>query len=326
VTIDRRQILGLGLAMPTLLRAATATAQPRWPARAVTIVVPFGAGGAADTVVRAVYARVAEIAGQPVVVDNRTGGNTVIGMQHAFQQPHDGYTFLIASSQILVNPVLMRDLPLDLRTSFQPVTRLARFPQVLAVRRDFPANTLQEFIAHARQNPGRVNYGTPPGAGMGQMAGEHLAKRAGIQLQHVAYRLATDAAREAATGTLDAVILTTSTIKPHLDAGRVRILGVTSTERSAMLPDVPTFAEQGLTGFSLDDWSGLFAPNGVPQPIVAQMRSLVAEAIRHPPVVQRLSALGAVLVGDETAAFASWLNEQRTLLEQLIRDANITLG
>jgi tripartite-type tricarboxylate transporter receptor subunit TctC len=309
---DRRRILGLGLAAPALLCAAPVAAQPRWPARAVTIVVPFGAGGAADTVVRAIYARVSEQIGQPVVVDNRTGGNTVIGMQHA--------------SQILVNPILMRDLPLDLRTSFQPVTRLARFPQVLAVRRDFPANSLQEFIAYARQNPGRVNYGTPPGAGMGQMAGEHLAKRAGIQLQHVAYRLATDAAREVATGTLDAVVLTTSTIKPHLDAGRVRILGITSSERSAMLPDVPTFAEQGLTGFSLDDWSGLFAPSGVPQPIVAQMRALAAEAVKHPPVVQRLSALGAVLVGDDTAVFASWLNEQRALLEQLIRDANITLG
>jgi tripartite-type tricarboxylate transporter receptor subunit TctC len=325
-TLDRRTLLRLALAAPALAGLRPAAAQQRaWPSRQITIVVPYGPGGAADTVCRAVFARVSEIVGVPIVVDNRTGGNTVIGSQHAVQQPHDGYTFLVNSSQLLVNPVLMTNLPLDFRTAFLPVTRLARFPQVLAVRRDFPANNLQEFIAYARQRPGAVNYGTPPGAGMGQMAGELLQARAGIRIQHVAYRLATDAAREVASGTLDAVILTTSTIAPHLQAGRVRILGVGSAERSPFLPEVPTFAEQGLTGFSMDDWSGLFAPGGVPQPIVARMQALVAEAARDAGVVQRLSALGSVLVADDPAQFGSWLAEQRALLEQLIQDANITL-
>ncbi|WP_270933357.1 Bug family tripartite tricarboxylate transporter substrate binding protein [Falsiroseomonas oryzae] len=325
-SLERRPLLAAALAMPALLHGRMASAQRAWPSRSVTIVVPYGPGGAADTVCRAVFARVADIVGQPVVVDNRTGGNTVIGSQHAFQQPHDGYTFLVNSSQLLVNPVLMTNLPLDFRTAFLPVTRLARFPQVLAVRRDFPAASLQEFIVHARQRPGAVNYGTPPGAGMGQMAGELLQARAGIRIQHVAYRLATDAAREVATGTLDAVILTTSTINPYLQGGRVRVLGVTSAERSPMLPDVPTFAEQGLPGFSMEDWSGLFAPSGVPQPVIARMQAVVAEAARDQAVIQRLSAVGSILVADEPAQFASWLNEQRTLLEQLIRDANITLS
>jgi tripartite-type tricarboxylate transporter receptor subunit TctC len=324
--MNRRGMLGLCLGAPALIATGAARAQPAWPARSVTIVVPYGPGGAADTVVRAVFVRVAELIGQNVIVDNRTGGNTVIGSMHAFQQPHDGYTFLVNSSQLLVNPILMTNLPLDYRTAFVPVTRLARFPQVLAVRRDFPANNLQEFIAHARTRPGQVNYGTPPGAGMGQMAGELLQKMTGVRLQHVAYRLATDAAREVASGTLDAVILTTSTIRPHLDAGRVRILGVPSTQRSPALPDVPTFQEQGLAGFSMDDWSGLFAASGTPQPIIARMHRAIAEASQHPPVVQRLSALGSVLVADDPAEFASWLNGQRTLLEQLIREANITLG
>ena len=323
--LDRRGLLGLCMAAPAVLCTSPAAAQRAWPSRNVTIVVPYGPGGAADTVCRAIFARVAETLGQTFVIDNRTGGNTVIGAQHALQQPHDGYTFLVNSSQLLVNPVLMTNLPLDFRTAFVPVTRLARFPQVLAVRRDFPAANLQEFIAHARQRPGAVNYGTPPGAGMGQMTGELLQARTGIRIQHVAYRLATDAAREVASGTLDAVILTTSTIQPHLQAGRVRILGLTSAERSPVLPDVPTFAEQGLQGFSMDDWSGLFAPSGVPQPIIARMQALVAEAARDAAVIQRLSAVGSVLVADEPAQFGSWLNEQRSLLEQLIRDANIRL-
>lgn len=324
--VNRRGMLGLCLGLPALIGARGAAAQPAWPARSLTIVVPYGPGGAADTVCRAVFARVSEIIGQPVIVDNRTGGNTVIGANHAFQQPHDGYTFLVNSSQLLVNPVLMTNLPLDFRTAFAPVTRLARFPQVLAVRRDFPAANLQEFIAYARPRPGQVTYGTPPGAGMGQMAGELLQKMADIRVQHVAYRLATDAAREVATGTLDSVILTTSTIRPYLDAGRVRILGVTSAQRSTMLPEVATFQEQGLPGFSMDDWSGLFAGSGTPRPIITQLHRVIAEAAQHPPVIQRLGALGSELVADEPAQFASWLNEQRSLLEQLIREANITLG
>jgi tripartite-type tricarboxylate transporter receptor subunit TctC len=292
----------------------------------VTIVVPYGPGGAADTVCRAVFGRVSELLGQPVVVDNRTGGNTMIGSVYAHQQAHDGHAFLVNSSQILVNPVLMTSLPLDLRTAFAPVTRLARFPQVIAVRRDFPASNLAEFIEHARRNPAAVNYGTPPGAGMGQMAGELLAKRAGIRLQHVAYRLATDAARETAAGSLDCCILTTSTIQPYVQSNRVRVLGVTSAERSPVLPDVPALTELGFPGFRMEDWSGLFAPGGVPQPVISRMHALVAEAARDPAVVQRLSALGSVLVADDPATFGTWLDEQRGLLEQIIRDASITLG
>lgn len=324
--LKRRGMLGLCLGVPALIGPGRARAQAAWPTRNVTIVVPYGPGGAADTVCRAVFARVSEILGQAVVIDNRTGGNTVIGAQYAFQQPHDGYTFFVNSSQLLVNPVLMTNLPLNLRTAFVPVTRLARFPQVLAVRHDFPAATLQEFIAHARTRPGEVNYGTPPGAGMGQMTGELLQKMTGIRLQHVAYRLATDAARDVGAGTLDAAIMTTSTIRPFVQSGRVRILGLTSAQRSPALPDVPTFQEQGLAGFSMDDWSGLFAGSGTPAPIIARMHAVIAEASRSPAVVERLSALGSVLVADEPAEFGAWLEGQRTLLEQLIREANITLG
>ncbi|HEV7268241.1 MAG TPA: tripartite tricarboxylate transporter substrate binding protein [Falsiroseomonas sp.] len=324
--LNRRGVLGLCLGAPVLVGAGTARAQPAWPAKGLTIVVPYGAGGAADTVCRTVFARVSELLGQPVVIDNRTGGNTVIGSAHAFQQPHDGYTFLVNSSQLLVNPILLTNLPLDFRTAFTPVTRLAAFPQVLAVRRDFPAANLQEYIAHARTRPGQVNYGTPPGAGMGQMAGELLQKMNGVRLQHVAYRLATDAAREVAAGGLDSAIMTTSTIRPYAEGARVRIIGVTSARRSGALPDVPTFQEQGQQGFSMEDWSGLFAGNGTPQPIIARLQGVIAAATRHPPVVERLSALGSVLVADEPEQFASWLNGQRVLLEQLIREANITLG
>jgi tripartite-type tricarboxylate transporter receptor subunit TctC len=324
--LDRRGMLGLSLGVGAAMRTGAAFAQPAWPARNVTIIVPYGPGGAADTVCRAVFARVSEIIGQAVIIDNRTGGNTLIGAQHAFQQPHDGYTFFVNSSQILVNPVLMTNLPIDLRTAFVPVTRLSRFPQVLAVRQDFPAASLQEFIAHARGRPGNVTFGTPPGAGMGQMAGELLQQMTGVRLQHVAYRLATDAARDVGAGTLDAVIMTTSTIRPFVQSGRVRVLGVASAQRSPALPDVPTFQEQGLAGFSMDDWSGLFAGSGTPQPIIARMQAVIAEASRNPAVIERLSALGSVLVADEPAQFAAWLEGQRALLEKLIREANITLG
>jgi tripartite-type tricarboxylate transporter receptor subunit TctC len=332
--IDRRAALGLAPAAAALaaLAAARADAQPAqpeagaWPTRPVRIIVAFGPGGAADTATRAFGARMSETLRQQIVVENRTGGNSVIAGSATLQSPRDGYTFLIDAAQQLTNPLLVSDLPFDYRTAFVPVSQFVYFPQVIAVRRDFPAATIEEFVAYARANPGRVTYGTPPAAGMAHMAGEVLMRDLDFRMTHAPYRAATDAARDVGSGNLDAVLLTTSTIRPIAQAGRARVLAVTSARRSAAYPDAPAIAERLLPGFEMNDWMGLFAATGVPAPIVARMGAAAADAARDTGVRARLEPLGAELVGSTPDEFAAFLTRQREVLARVIREANIRLG
>ena len=206
------------------------------------------------------------------------------------------------------------------------MTKLSDFPQVVAVKQELAAKTLQEYVAAAKAKPGTISYGTPPAAGMGQMAGEELQRRADIKLIHAPYRGGADAARDIGAGAIDSVIITTSSIRPPLAAGRVRILAVTSLKRVAIFPDVPTVAEAGYPGYDMIDWNGLFAATGTPPELIAHMQAVSAEAIKDAKVKERLDAAGAVLTPNTPAEFKAWLEEQRTLLGKLIIAGNIKLG
>ena len=322
-TISRRAALALGVAAPFIARGAAA--QDAWPNRPIRLVIPFTAGGGGDSALRPLAAKMSEILGQNIVVENRTGGNAVIAA-NAVLQARDGYTFLVDAANQVTNPLLLRDLPFDYRTAFVPVTQTARFPQVLALKTDFPARTVQEFIEHAKANPGRVSVGTPPAAGAGHLALALLEQRADIRLLHAPYRGGADAARDIMGGSIDSMILTSSTARPPIETGRARPIALTGAERLATLPGVPTLAEAGFPGFDMDDWNGLFAPAGTPATVVARLQSAVAEACRDPGVLARMAPLGTVLVGQSTPDFATWLDNQREVVTRVIREANITLG
>jgi tripartite-type tricarboxylate transporter receptor subunit TctC len=321
VSLPRRLLLGAALGTPVIARA-----QGGWPQRPVRWVVAFAAGGAADTAARSAAAKAQEIIGQSIVIENRTGGNAVIAAQAVLQSPPDGYSFLVDAANQLTNPLLMRDLGFDYRTAFAPVSQIASFPQVIAVKQDFPARTIAEFIAMARAAPSTISYGTPPAAGMAHLAGELFQRLAGIKLVHAPYRGGADAARDIAAGVLDAVLITTSSIRPPVQAGRARVLAVTSPQRTAAFPDAPTLAESGFPGYDMNDWNGLFAATGVPQPIVLTMAAAVAEACRDPATRARMDPLGAEMVGSTPEGFATWLEAQRPVVARVIRDAGITLG
>jgi tripartite-type tricarboxylate transporter receptor subunit TctC len=297
-----------------------------WPKGPVRWVVAYAAGGAADTVARNIGARVSEIIGQQVLIDNRTGGNSLVAETAVLQAPKDGHTFLVDAANQLTNEFLIKDIPFNYEKTWLPVTLLSLFPQVLAVKDEFPARTLKEYIDAAKAKPDTISYGTPPAAGMAQMAGEELQKRAGIKLIHTPYRGGADAARDIGAGSIDSVIITTSSIRPPLAAKKVRILAVTSAKRASTFPDVPTIAESGYPGFDLNDWNGLFAAEGVPQPLIQRMQQVVVEACKDAKVKERLDPSGAELVANTPAEFGAWLKAQRALLGQLIKDANIKLG
>ena len=323
MTTTRRALLGAGLATPFLARHGWA--QAKWPSGPLRWVVAYAAGGAADTVARNVGARVSEIVGQQVIIDNRTGGNSLVAATAVMQAPRDGMTFLVDAANQVTNEYLIKDIPFNYEKTWIPVTRLADFPQVLAVKADFPAKTLKDYIDAAKAKPGTIGVGTPPAAGMAHMASEELQKRAGIKLIHAPFRGGADAARDIGAGAIDSVIITTSSIRPPLVAGRCRILAVTSAKRAPIFPDVPTIAEQGFPGFDMNDWNGLFAATGVPMEIVTRMREICAEAVTDAKVKERLDPSGAILVADTPADFKKWLVGQRALLGKLIKDANIRL-
>lgn len=322
--LSRRGVFAAGLAAPFLARHGFA--QGDWPKGPVRWIVAFAAGGAADTVARNLGARVSEIIGQQVIVDNRTGGNSLVAANAVLQAPRDGQTFLIDAANQLSNPFLIKDLPFDYEKTWLPVTKLSDFPQVVAVKQEFPAETLQEYVAAAKAKPGTISYGTPPAAGMGHMAGEELQRRADIKLIHAPYRGGADAARDIGAAAIDSVIITTNSIRPPLAAGRVRILAVTSLKRVAIFPDVPTVAEAGYPGYDMIDWNGLFAATGTPVELIARMQAVAAEAIKDAKVKERLDATGAVLTPNTPAEFKAWLDEQRMLLGKLITTGNIKLG
>jgi tripartite-type tricarboxylate transporter receptor subunit TctC len=322
-TTTRRSALGIALAAPFLARPARA--QGGWPDRPVRFVVPFTAGGAGDTAARAVGQKVGEILGQNIVIENRTGGNAVVAAGAVLQSPRDGYTYLWDAANQITNPVLMRDLPFDYRTSFLPVTLAAKFPQAITVKQDFPARTLAEFIEYAKARPGTITCGTPPTAGMGHFALELFQRRAGIQLVHAAYRGGADAARDITGGQIDSVLITTSTVRGPVQAGKARILAITSARRIPALPDVPTIAESGFPGYDMDDWNALFAGAGTPDGAMARLQAAVAEACRDAGVLARMAPLGTVLVGSTASELSTFLDEQRGVVERLIREAGISI-
>lgn len=323
----RRSILKAGFgAIAAPLVGANAFAQGAWPNKSIRVIVPFSAGGAADTSARAICAALGEVIGQSVIVENRTGGNAMIAAQAVLQAPADGYTFLWDAANQLTNPVLLKNIAFDYKTSFVPVSLAVRVPQVLAVRENFPAKNLKEFVAYAKANPKKVTCGTPPSGGMGHLAIAMFQQVAGIELIHTPYRGGADALRDLMGGQIDSTLLTLSTAISAVQAGKARILGLTSLERTKSYPDIPTIAEQGYPGFDMDDWFGFFAAKGTPVQAIDGLQAATTKAAQSPAVIKTIDSRGMVLVVNTPAQFSSWLEAQRTSLEKLIRTANISLG
>jgi tripartite-type tricarboxylate transporter receptor subunit TctC len=322
--IGRRDTLKMALAAPFVLAGGRSWAQGAWPTRPVQMIMPFGAGGAADTAARVVFQRVSEIIGQPVIIENRTGGASVVGAQAVLSLPKDGHAFFINSSQQMITPIFVKDIPFDFKKDFVPVTKLANYPQVLAVRNDFPAQTVEELIAWAKANPEKLRYGTPPSAGPGHMAGTLIQMRTDTKWVHIPYRVTPEAARDVAAGTVDMVIITTSTIRPVHEAKKVRILAVTSAKRAKIHPTVPTVGEKLIPGFELDDWAGVFAATETPEVAIQKMQQAIAQAAREPAVFEKLAPFGTELGGDSSAEFGKFIETTREIMTKIITDAKIT--
>ncbi len=286
-----KTMLALLAAACTAFAAPAALAQ-KFPDKPVRFIVPFPPGGGNDILARAIAPKMGEFLGQPVVIDNRAGAGGNIGTDLAAKSAPDGYTIVIASNQVTINPWLYAKLPFDIEKDFVAVAQAASVPMVLAVHPSVPANTLKEFIALAKASPGKFNHGTPGNGTPQHIAFEVFNHAASVQVTHIAYKGTGPAIADLIGGQVQSAIGTMASLEQHVKAGKLRALGVTTPKRSPAMPNVPTIAEAGLPGFEVPLWYSILAPAGTPKEIVARLSSEVARALAVPETRERLTAQG----------------------------------
>ena len=305
-------------------RAASSPAgEKAYPSRPIRLVVPYAPGGGTDILGRLVGAKLTESWGQPVIIDNRPGGGTVIGTELVARAPADGYTVLLGTGTHAVNATLYPKLPFDPIRDFEPVTLLASAPNVLVVHPSLPVHTLKQFIAFARTRPGQINYGSSGNGGTGHLAMEMLKQMAKIDLLHVPYKGGGPALNAVLTGEVSALINNMIATVPQIKGGRLRALGVTSSRRSPVVPEVPTLAESGLPGFDAIGWFGVFLPAGTPPSIVDKLNSELARIVRLPDVHRTLSGQGAEAIGNSKKEFAEIIQSDIAKWRTVLKAAHI---
>ncbi|MBY0338776.1 MAG: twin-arginine translocation pathway signal protein [Acetobacteraceae bacterium] len=320
-SLSRRGLTAALLAAPSVARA-----QAWSPTRSVRLVAPYAPGGGVDTASRLLAPAMGAALGQSVVVENRGGAGGSIGAAEVARAAPDGHTLMVDALAHTVNPALMRGLPFDYATAFTPITQILVWPQLLIVRPDLPARTLPEFVAHARARPGQLSYGSSGNATAAHLAAALFLGRAGLDMVHVPYRGGAPALADLLAGQVTFVFGTMASSLQLVQEGRVRALGITTAQRVAVLPDLPTIAEQGFAGYELNEWNGLYAPASLPPAAVGRFHEATRAALADAAVRQRLDALGAIPVGSAPADFARYVREQREAMARLVREARIELG
>jgi tripartite-type tricarboxylate transporter receptor subunit TctC len=276
------RLLSLGLfGLALAVVPGHGAAAQEWPTRPVTFIVPFPAGAAVDTLARAVANAASESLGKQFVVENRTGAGGNIGGAAVAKAPADGYTFLFGTpAPIALNKLMYKGLNYDSEKDFMPVVLAAKSPLIIAARLDFPAKTFEELIAYAKANPGKVNVGHPGNGTLGNITSELTQQFAGVKMTNVPYRGTSPLTTDLLGGQVDIAMDFMPTYVPLVRDKKIRALAVTTTERAAQLPDVPTAQESGFKGYEASAWYAMVAPTGTPQPIVSKMNALVNDFLK----------------------------------------------
>ncbi|MBB5690769.1 twin-arginine translocation pathway signal protein [Roseomonas alkaliterrae] len=325
--MNRRSLITAALAAPALASVARAQGAAWSPSRPIRLIAPYPPGGGVDTTSRLLAGPMGALLGQPVVVENRAGAGGSIGAAELARSAPDGHSIMVDAMAHTVNPHLIRNLPFDYATAFAPISQVVVLPQILAVNpQKVPAKTVQEFLAWARPRARELSYGSSGNATAAHLAAALFLNRAGLDITHVPYRGGTPALQDLLGGNIVFVFGTVSSTLQLVRDGRLVALGVSTAQRIAPLPEVPTIAEQGFEGFELNEWNGLYAPAGTPAPAVQRLFEAARHALADATVRQRLDALGALPLGTEPAAFARHVAEQRELMGRIVREARIEAG
>jgi len=319
------QLLKLALALAALLAATPLLAQT-WPSKPVRIVVGFAPGGNTDIVARLLAARLQEAIGQPVVVENKTGLGGVIAAIDVARAAPDGHVLLMQSTgPAAIAPFLLgkEKVPYDPVADFAPVSNVASNALALMVHPTIPAKSLRELVAHARANPGKLNYGSSGIGSTTHLSGEILKSLAGIDIVHVPFRGGSQAAAALLAGDMQFMFANLSDALPQLKGGKLRVLAVTSAKRVTQAPELPTVAEAGVPGFDVAPWNGIVVPGRTPPELVEAISGHLQRVVREPSFVSRMTEIGSQAIGDTSSEFRRTIQFELQRWSNLLAEARI---
>jgi len=324
---ERRRWLGQAAAIGGGMAFASwhASADTAYPNKPLRLVVPYPAGGGADTIARLIGQQLSQAWQQPVVVDNKPGASGILGNDIVAKATPDGYTMLLAITAMIQSPSLYRKMPYNVERDFMPVSLVARSSDLFVVPNRVPARTLAEFIALAKASLGKLSYGSYGNGTSSHLHGEQFKIRAGIDLVHVPYKGAAPLVSDVLGGQVDSAFVDVTSANAYLQSGKFRVLGITGTQRHTALPAVPTFAEAGLTGFEPNGWFGFFLPAGTPRDVADRLAAEVARIAKRPEISQRLSAMGLQPVASTPTELASVVSNDTPKWAEIVRTARIQL-
>ncbi len=317
----RRLLASLGGA--ALATGGVVRAQPAFPSRPIRVIVPYGTGGGTDILIRMLAPVVSASLGQSIVIENRPGAGSVLGTEMVARSPADGYTLLAVDSAILTNPGL-RKLPFDTKRDLAGVTMMATAPVILVVHPSVPAKTLPELIELARSKPGMLNYASGGNGASTHLAGELMKIACGVDIAHIAYKGTGPAMTDLLAGHVQMQFAGISSVRAHVEAGKLRAVAVTGPKRNVAMSAVPTFIEQGVKGVDADTWWGLYAPGGTPADLVGVLNDHFVRALKSADLAPKLAASGFIPVAGTATEHAEMTSSMIDRWTEVIKAAKIT--
>jgi tripartite-type tricarboxylate transporter receptor subunit TctC len=314
------------LACVFTLAAGAVQAQAQFPSKPIRLIVPFAPGGSTDVMARLVAEEMRADLGQPVIVENRPGAAGNVGGDYVAKSPADGYTVLVAAAgPIGINPSLYPAMPFSPTKDLRPVTMLANEANILAVHPNVPARTVQEFVAWAKANPGKASFGSAGGGTPGHLGGEWFNQLTGTKMIHVPYKGTGPAVNDLLGGQIVAMIDNMLPLWPHVQAGRLRALAVSTAKRWPSAPELPTMTESGVKGFEINVWKGLMVPAATPAPVVSRLHEAAVRALANSALRKRLRELGAEPVGNKPEEFAQVIQKDIGTWATLVKSTGATV-
>ncbi|MGH8784466.1 MAG: Bug family tripartite tricarboxylate transporter substrate binding protein [Cupriavidus necator] len=316
----------LGMAAIALGTMTPLHAQEAFPSKPIKIIVGYAPGGSSDITARLIADRLRIELGQPIIVDNRPGAGGNIGAEAVARATPDGYTLLLAAAaQIVVNPSLYKNMPLDPLKDLAPITQLQTDHNLMVVNPSVPAKNVAEFIAYAKTKPKGITFASPGSGSPAHLAGELMNQMAGLTMQHIPYKGSGPALNDLIAGHVTMAIDNMPALLPQVKSGKLRALAVASTKRATAAPDIPTVDEAGLKGYVVTAWKGLMAPAGTPAPVIAKLHDVTVKVLADPEIRKRMIALGAEPVGDTPAHFAQTLREETAKWAALVKSTGASI-
>lgn len=330
ITVDAPKPLVLGLAatlsFTSAIVAHAASPADGYPTKPVRLIAPFLPGAGTDITARAVAARLTERWGHQVVVDNRPGAAGAIGVELTMNASPDGYTLCLISASHAVNSATNTKLPYDLTKDLQAISQATSLFYVLYVHPAVPAKSVSELIAHAKANPGKLNFGSSGTGGLQHFAGEMLNHLGGIKTTHIPYKGGAGVITDVLGGNIQMGYGTILSLRPHIKSGRLRALAITAAKRSPSAPEFPTIAEAGLPGYEVDQWYGIITSAKVPRPLVDKIAVAIAEGVKSPDTAKRLAGEGSLPVGSTPDQFNAHIRSEINKWRKLAKDAQLVLN